>query len=77
MGVVPSVQSQLVEQESIRCSGSQLELPFYGRPVGEAIIFCNCGFFFFLSSFFSLPIFSGRRLDVYHTSTHDMALVQN
>jgi len=32
----------------------------------------------FLSSFFlfSSPNLSGRRLDVYHTSTHDVALVQ-
>jgi len=32
----------------------------------------------FLSSFylFSLPNLSGRRLDVYHTSTHGVALVQ-
>jgi len=26
--------------------------------------------------FFSLPNLSGRRLDVYHTSTHGVALVQ-
>ena len=26
---------------------------------------------------FSSPILSGRRLDVYHTSTHDVALVRN
>jgi len=52
-----------------------LHYAFYGRPVGQAIIFCSCGFC--LSSFFfSSPILSGRRLDVYHTSTHDMALVQ-
>jgi len=30
----------------------------------------------FFSSFFSLPILSRRRLDVYYTSTHDVALVQ-
>jgi len=30
----------------------------------------------FLSFFFSLPILSGRRLDVYHTFTHDVALVR-
>ena len=30
-------------------------------------------FFFFL---FSSPILSRRRLDVYHTSTHDVALVR-
>jgi len=33
-----------------------------------------CGFFFFLS-FFS-PNLSGRRLDVCHTLTHDVALVR-
>jgi len=41
---------------------------------GQAIIFYLCGFY--LLSFFSLPILSGRRLDVYHTSKHDVALVQ-
>jgi len=34
---------------------------------------------FFLSSFFLLfssPVLSGERLDVYHTSTHDVVLVR-
>jgi len=31
---------------------------------------------FLLSSFFSSPYLSGRRLDVYHTSTHGVALVR-
>ena len=30
----------------------------------------------FLSIFFSSPNLSGRRLDVYHTSTHGVALVR-
>ena len=38
------------------------------------IIFCSCGFFF-LPSFFP-PILSRRRLDVYHTSKHGVALVR-
>jgi len=39
------------------------------------IIFLPCGFY--LSSvFFSSPNLSGRRLDVYHTCTHDVALVR-
>jgi len=42
---------------------------------GQAIIFRSCGFYL-LSFFFSSPILSGRRLDVCHTSTHDVALVQ-
>ena len=41
------------------------------------IIFLSCGFFFFLSSFFfSSPNLSCRWLDVYHTSTHGVALVR-
>jgi len=43
-----------------------------GRHVGHGPTFL----FFFLSSFFSSPNLSGRRLDVYHTSTHGVALVQ-
>ena len=45
--------------------------------IGRAIIFLPCGFFlsFSSSSFFSSPNLSGRRLDVYHTSTHGVALV--
>jgi len=34
---------------------------YYGRPVGQAIIFCSCG----LVSVFSSPILSRRRLSVY------------
>jgi len=36
-------------------------------------IFAVVSFFFF---FFSLPNLSDHRLDVYHTSTHGVALVQ-
>ena len=32
--------------------------------------------FYLLSSFFSSPNLSGRRVDVYHTSTHGVALVR-
>jgi len=40
-----------------------LVLDFYGRPIGQAIIFCHCGFFFFLaysqqSQIGCLPYFS-------------------
>ena len=48
--------------------------------IGQTIIFLPCGYFFlsfFLSSFFlSSPNLSRRRLDVCHTSTHGVALVQ-
>jgi len=47
--------------------------------IGQTIIFSSC---FFLSSssssffFFSSPNLSGRRLDVYHTLAHGVALVR-
>jgi len=41
-----------------------------------AIIFLPCSFFLSSSIFFSLPNLSGHRLDVYHTSTHGVALVR-
>ena len=46
--------------------------------IGQAIIFLSCGFFYLSiylsSSSFSPANLSGRRLDVYHTSTHGVAL---
>jgi len=42
--------------------------------IGQTIIFLPCDFSFFF--FFSSPNLSGRRLDVYHTSTHGVALVR-
>ena len=47
----------------------------YGRP----LYFCPVVSFFYLllpSSFFPSPNLSGRRLDVYHTLTHGVALVR-
>ena len=47
--------------------------------IGQTIIFSCCGLFFFLlllSFFFSSPNLSGRRLDVYHTLAHGVALVR-
>jgi len=38
------------------------------------IIFLSSSFFFYL--LFSSPNLSGRRVDVYHTSTHGVALVR-
>jgi len=56
------------------------KLKFLWPPfvIGHAIIFSSCGFFLLLSFFFlfSSPNLSGRRLDVYHTSTHGVALVR-
>ena len=42
----------------------------------QTIIFSSCFFFLSSSSFFSSPNLSGRRLDVYHTLAHRVALVE-
>ena len=49
---------------------------FYGRHMeyGRPLYFCPVVSVFFL--FYSSPNLSGRRLDVYHTSTHGVALVR-
>jgi len=49
----------------------------YGRPMkqGRPLYFCPVVSIFYLS-FFSSPNLSGHRLDVYHTSTHGVALVR-
>jgi len=45
--------------------------------IGADIIFLPCGFFLLSSIYlFSSPNLSGRRLDVYHTLTHGVALVR-
>jgi len=41
-----------------------------------AIILLPCGYCLSFYLFFSSPNLSGRRLDVYHTSTHGVALVR-
>jgi len=55
-----------------------LSLYCYARPIGQAIIFCSCGFFLLSFDFFlfSSPILSGRILYVYHNSTYDTAVVR-
>ena len=42
--------------------------------IGQAIIFSSCRLLYFF--FFSSPNLSRRRLDVYHTFTHGVALVR-
>ena len=47
--------------------------------IGQTIIFLPCDFylsFFLLLFFLSSPNLSGRRLDVYHTLAHGVALVR-
>jgi len=58
-------------------SGDELKLRLIMAALcnrGGALYFCPVVSFYL--SFFSSPNLSGHRLDVYHTSTHDVALVQ-
>jgi len=59
--------------------GNSAEFSWPPYIIGQAVIFLLCGFFFLLSSsvFFSSPNLSSQRLDVYHTSIHDVSLVRN
>ena len=54
--------------------GQQRLLLWSPYAVEQTITFSSCGFF--LSFFFSSPNLSVRTLDVYHTSTHGVALVR-
>ena len=55
-------------------SKSALLWPPYA--IGHAIIFLPCDFYLLSIFFFSSSNLSGRRLDIYHTSTQGVALVQ-
>ena len=44
--------------------------------IGQTIIFLPCDFYLLSFFFFSSPNLSGRRLDVYRTSSHGVALVR-
>jgi len=60
-----------------RLAGPRLHSMFglFTAALGQAIIFLSCGFYLSIF-FFSSPNLSGRRMDVYHTSTHDVVLVR-
>ena len=71
----------IVEDDSgatnILSSSSYLRLLLWSPYViGQTIIFSSCSFFLPSSFFLSSPNLSGRRLDVYHTLTHGVALVR-
>ena len=74
--IFPNIDSLSVSALTLRTLwqdrfwASRFLWPPYG--IGQAIIFSSCGFFFFYLSVFFL---SRRTLDVYHTSTHGVALV--
>ena len=45
--------------------------------IGQTIIFLSCDFYLLPFFLFFSPNLSGRRLDVYHTSAHGVALVRS
>jgi len=61
-----------------KCTTKICDLLWSHYVIGQTIIFLPCGFFLLSSIFlfFSSPNLSGHRLDVYHASTHGVALVQ-
>ena len=61
----------------VLCTVKSSFLSFLWPPcVADAdIIFGSCGFYFLLL-LLSLLVLSGRKVDVYHISTHDVALVR-
>jgi len=77
-GTAPNFQplSIVAKRSPISATAELLLWPPYG--IKQAIIFLPCGFFLLLPSIFLFPSPnpSGRRVDVYHTSTHGVALVQ-
>ena len=61
----------LYGKETFRHNGVCRCLLWSPYVIGQTVIFLPCGFFFFFSS----PNLSSPRLDVYHTSSHGVALV--
>jgi len=64
-------------QFSYSVSKAQHMLLWSPYVIGQTIIFSSCFFLLlFLSFFLSSPNLSGRRLDVYYTLAHGVALVR-
>jgi len=62
-----------------KCISSFAITLVYMNQLVADIVFLPCGLFLssvFYFFFYSLPNLSGCRVDVYHTSTHGVALVQ-
>ena len=80
LGLLDLSLSTLLSIKRPIVQGSGIGPTFLWSPyvIGQTIIFSSC--FFLLSSsfflFFSSPNLSGRRLDVYHTLGHGVALVR-
>jgi len=69
------IESSLVSSESPRLVCDSLFMAALWDRAGH-YIFALWLLSIYLSIFFSSPNLSGRKLDVYHTSTHGVALVR-
>ena len=74
VGVVLCLWSEVHGPADATATPSSLASLWLPWVAGADNIFSFCGFFFFY--LFSSPNLSRQRLDVYHTSTHDLALVR-
>ena len=84
---VACIQSSLSDSSVLRCilhghcqrfTKQSVHTTLLWSPyvTGQTIIILPCDFYLLSFFFFSSPNLSGRRLDVYHTSAHGVALVQ-
>jgi len=75
--VIPSHHTVVWLGYLVNCVFVILSFLWSSYVIGQTIIFLSCGFFYLSSSSSSFlsPNLGGRRLDVYHTSTHGVALV--
>ena len=67
------VLNALTVSQFTQCAEREFQLLWSPYGIGQAIIFLPCDFYLLSHS---SPNVSGRRLDVYYTSTHGVALVQ-
>jgi len=74
--IVPDL-SETIDTDFLHATRSHVFVLSYGLPyvIGQTIIF-SCCFFLLLSSFFSSPNLSDRRLDFYRSLAHGVALVR-
>ena len=75
LGSVTARQSSSERQPNYAALNRARHLCSAGRPSRWALAHISSSFFFFFF-FFSSPNLSGRRLDVYHTLAHGVALVR-
>ena len=76
----PAEDDKELSEMSGSCHSHNLQILYILYLLVMAALHSRCGHYifvlWFLSFFYSSPNLSGRTLDVYHTSTHGVALVR-